>query len=55
LRPGEDPYSTSALIARREHLVDWVFQQLLPTDGRSAKSTKAARAGTNGKRVTKAR
>lgn len=51
LRPGEDPYSTAALIARREHLVDWVFQQLLPTDGRSTKSTK----NTNGKRVTKGR
>lgn len=37
LRPGEDPYSTNALIARREHLVDWVFQQLMPTPQSVAK------------------
>lgn len=33
LRPGLDPYSTDALIARRDYLVDLIFAQLSPADG----------------------
>jgi len=36
LRPGTDPYSVDALIARRDYLVDWIFRVLLPDGGRGA-------------------
>jgi TetR/AcrR family transcriptional regulator len=41
LRPGVDPYSVDALIARRDYLVDQIFAQLLPR-GSSTKSAKSA-------------
>jgi AcrR family transcriptional regulator len=51
LRPGEDPYSTPALIARRDYLVDWVFFQLMPAA--TSRPTKNARTANNSKVTTK--
>ncbi len=42
LRPGVDPYSVDALIARRDYLVDQIFSQLMPA-GSSTKSTKGTK------------
>ena len=36
LRPGVDPYSVEALIARREYLSDWIFGVLSPDASREA-------------------
>ena len=44
LRPG-DPFSTDALIARREYLVDQVFRQLIPDGSEPARRTAARRNG----------
>jgi AcrR family transcriptional regulator len=42
LKPG-DPYAVDALIARREHLVDQIFQQLAPDE--SKRSVRARSGG----------
>ena len=41
LRPGVDPYSVDALIARREYLVDQIFSMLIPADGATRKRGRA--------------
>jgi TetR/AcrR family transcriptional regulator len=43
LRPGADPYSVKALIARREYLVDWIFSVLSPSTT-PRKATKKAKS-----------
>lgn len=45
LKPGLDPFSVEALIARREFLVDQIFRQLTP-DGRPQQSNAARKGGT---------
>jgi AcrR family transcriptional regulator len=46
LRPGVDPYSVEALIARREYLVDQIFRQMAQAtrDTKSAKKQTKQRA-----------
>jgi AcrR family transcriptional regulator len=43
LKPGFDPFSVDALIARREFLVDWVFRKIAPDRAEAGGETKRAK------------
>jgi AcrR family transcriptional regulator len=45
LRPGVDPFSVEALIARREYLVEQIFRQLTPEGRRRADAAPRRKSG----------
>jgi len=51
LRPGMDPYSVDALIARRDYLVDWIFRLLLPEEGRAKREVRREKVAAGRKRT----